>query len=143
MLLFQIFQNNAILILPWLAALLVAITVHEFAHGFAAYKLGDDTAMRQGRLSLNPLAHLDPVGSLMLLLAGFGWAKPVPVDIYKVGKGNLGKFIVSVAGVFFNIAVAALCLLALKLFLLDFFPADNLLIRFFAFVVYINIALFV
>ena len=52
---------------------LIAITFHEFAHGYAAYKLGDDTAKNQGRLSLNPLAHLDPIGTLMLLVAGFGW----------------------------------------------------------------------
>ena len=59
---------------------LIAITFHEFAHGYAAYKLGDDTAKRQGRLSLNPFAHLDPIGTLMLLVAGFGWGKPVEVD---------------------------------------------------------------
>lgn len=59
---------------------LVAITFHEFAHGFVAYKLGDNTAKNEGRLTLNPLAHLDPIGSLMLLFAGFGWGKPVNVN---------------------------------------------------------------
>ena len=59
---------------------LIAITFHEFAHGYAAYKLGDDTAKNQGRLSLNPFAHLDPIGTLMLLVAGFGWGKPVEVN---------------------------------------------------------------
>ena len=63
-----------------LPAVIIAITFHEFAHGYAAYKLGDDTAKRQGRLSLNPFAHLDPIGTLMLLVAGFGWGKPVEVD---------------------------------------------------------------
>ena len=59
---------------------LIAITFHEFAHGFAAYKLGDNTAKNEGRLSLNPLDHLDPIGTLMLLFAGFGWGKPVHVN---------------------------------------------------------------
>ena len=59
---------------------LIAITFHEFAHGYVAYKLGDNTAKLEGRLSLNPLDHLDPIGTLMLLLAGFGWGKPVNVN---------------------------------------------------------------
>ena len=59
---------------------LIAITFHEFAHGYAAYKLGDDTAKNQGRLSLNPLAHLDPIGCVLLVFAGFGWGKPVEVN---------------------------------------------------------------
>ena len=59
---------------------LIAITFHEFAHAFVADKLGDDTARREGRLSLNPKDHLDPIGTLMLLVAGFGWGKPVHVD---------------------------------------------------------------
>ena len=61
-------------------AVLVAITFHEFAHAFVADRLGDDTARREGRLSLNPFSHLDPIGTLMLLVAGFGWGKPVHVD---------------------------------------------------------------
>ena len=59
---------------------LIAITFHEFAHAFAADKLGDDTARREGRLSLNPKDHIDPIGGLMLLVAGFGWGKPVHVN---------------------------------------------------------------
>ena len=61
-------------------AVLLAITVHEFGHAFAAYKLGDDTPLRQGRLSLNPLDHVDPLGIAMLLFAHIGWGKPVQVD---------------------------------------------------------------
>ena len=63
-----------------LPAVLIAITFHEFAHAFVADKLGDDTPRRQGRLSLNPFAHLDPIGSIMLIFAGFGWGKPVEID---------------------------------------------------------------
>ena len=61
-------------------AVLIAITFHEFAHAFVADRLGDDTARREGRLNLNPFSHLDPIGTLMLLVAGFGWGKPVHVD---------------------------------------------------------------
>ena len=63
-----------------IGALIVSITVHEFAHALTAEKLGDDTARMLGRVTLNPLAHLDPVGSLFLLIAGFGWGKPVPFN---------------------------------------------------------------
>jgi len=142
MILFSFFSNNPILIAPWLLALLIAITIHEFAHGFAAYKLGDDTAYKMGRLTLNPLDHLDPFGAFMLLLVGFGWAKPVPINIYKVGKGRLGMIIVSFAGVFVNLMFAFFILLILKFFVLNYFSVDNLMIVFFAFLAYINLALF-
>lgn len=69
-------------ILVRLAALFVALPVHEFAHAWVAYRLGDPTAAREGRLTLDPRAHLDPIGALFLLLTGFGWAKPVPVNPY-------------------------------------------------------------
>jgi len=72
---------NALLgLLVSIPGVLIAITFHEFAHGFVAYKLGDNTAKNEGRLTLNPFAHLDPIGSLMLLFAGFGWGKPVQVN---------------------------------------------------------------
>lgn len=64
----------------YILAILIAISVHEGAHAFMAYRLGDPTAKHEGRLTLNPLAHLDPIGALMFLLVGFGWAKPVPID---------------------------------------------------------------
>ena len=61
-------------------AALIALTVHEYCHGYAAYKLGDDTAKNFGRLSLNPLKHLDPVGTICMVLFHVGWAKPVPIN---------------------------------------------------------------
>lgn len=88
---------------------LVAITFHEFAHGYAAYKLGDNTAKSEGRLSLNPLAHLDPIGTLMLLFAGFGWGKPVNVNPTRYTRKismEKGEAIVSVAGPLTNIILA-------------------------------------
>lgn len=88
---------------------LVAITFHEFAHGYAAYKLGDNTAKNEGRLSLNPLDHLDPIGTLMLLFAGFGWGKPVhvnPIQYTRKISMEKGEAIVSVAGPLTNIILA-------------------------------------
>lgn len=88
---------------------LIAITFHEFAHAFAADKLGDDTARREGRLSLNPLDHLDPVGSLLLLFAGFGWGKPVHVNPRNYSRKmsmEKGEAIVSVAGPLMNFILA-------------------------------------
>lgn len=88
---------------------LIAITFHEFAHGLAAYKLGDNTAKNEGRLSLNPFAHLDPIGSLMLLFAGFGWGKPVhvnPRNYTRKMSMEKGEAIVSAAGPIMNILLA-------------------------------------
>ena len=94
---------------------LLAITFHEFAHGYAAYKLGDNTAKNEGRLSLNPLDHLDPIGTLMLLFAGFGWGKPVhvnPTNYTRKISMEKGEAIVSVAGPLTNILLAFLLALA-------------------------------
>ncbi len=88
-------------------AILVALTVHELAHGAAARALGDDTAERAGRLTLNPLAHLDLFGALMLMFGPFGWAKPVPVNPYNLGNPRRDMALVAVAGPLSNIALAA------------------------------------
>ena len=88
---------------------LLAITFHEFAHGFAAYKLGDNTAKNEGRLSLNPKDHLDPIGTLMLLFAGFGWGKPVhvnPSNYTRKISMEKGEAIVSAAGPITNLLLA-------------------------------------
>lgn len=87
-------------------ALLFAISVHEFAHGYVAYKLGDPTPKYQGRLSLNPLAHLDPLGALMLLVFRFGWAKPVMVNPLYFKNRRKGMLLVSLAGPVSNVALA-------------------------------------
>ena len=88
---------------------LIAITFHEFAHAFVADRLGDDTARREGRLSLNPKDHLDPIGTLMLLVAGFGWGKPVHVDPRNYTRKmsmEKGEALVSIAGPVMNFMVA-------------------------------------
>ena len=109
---------------PWLfavffgsvvTALLVGITFHEFCHALVAYSLGDPTARRLGRLTLNPAAHLDPFGTLLLFIGGFGWGKPVPVDGRRLRNGqHTGMAVVSAAGPLSNLAVAGLMSLPIK-----------------------------
>lgn len=89
-------------------ALVIALTVHEFSHALVANGLGDDTARRSGRLTLNPLRHLDPAGTVLFLLAGIGWAKPVPVNLYALPRGRLDMALVAVAGPISNIIITFL-----------------------------------
>ena len=103
-------DTNALLsLLLTLPAVLIAITFHEFAHAFAADKLGDDTARRQGRLNLNPLSHIDPIGMIMLIFAGFGWGKPVeinPRNFNRNIKMPVAEAIVAAAGPIMNFVLA-------------------------------------
>ncbi len=78
-------------------AIIIALSVHEFAHAYVAYKFGDDTAKRHGRLTLSPMAHLDPIGLLAVLIPGFGWARPVPVNPYNFQRPRLDGILVSIA----------------------------------------------
>jgi Zn-dependent protease len=97
-------------ILYLLPILLVALPVHEFAHAWTATQLGDDTPRLAGRLTLNPLKHLDVMGSLLLLFAGFGWAKPVPINPYALQRRTpAGVMIVAAAGPLSNVGLALLC----------------------------------
>lgn len=95
-------------VLAYLIAILFAIVLHEMAHGWVAYLNGDYTAKMRGRLSLNPLKHIDPIGFLMMLLVGFGWAKPVPIDPRNFREYKKGMITVSLAGVICNFIVAFL-----------------------------------
>lgn len=97
-----------------LPALLWALSFHEFCHGFAAKMVGDPTAERYGRLSLNPLAHFDIVGTIMLLFVGFGWAKPVPINSRYFKHPRRDLIIVSLAGVAGNILTAIISVLFLR-----------------------------
>lgn len=95
--------------------LVIAFTVHEFCHAWTATALGDATPRANGRLTLNPLAHLDPIGSLLLLLVGFGWAKPVPVDPYALQRRTpAGLMLVSAAGPFSNLVLAIVAAIPLQ-----------------------------
>lgn len=105
-------------ILSALAAL-IALTVHEYAHGYAAYKLGDDTAKNFGRLTLNPLKHLDPIGTICMIFLHVGWAKPVPINMRNFKEPRKGFAITAVAGPISNLVLAFVsALLYLLLFAL-------------------------
>jgi len=101
--------------LIWLIALLLAITIHEFAHAWMADYLGDPTAKLSGRLTLNPLAHLDPLGTLALFLFHFGWGKPVPVDPFNLRDPRRDAALISLAGPAANLILATSLSLILKL----------------------------
>lgn len=88
----------------------IGFAFHEYAHALAATWFGDNTAREQGRLTLNPLSHLDPLGTILLLIGGFGWAKPVPVDVRRLRPRILGDIVVSLAGVIMNFLLAVLFL---------------------------------
>jgi Zn-dependent protease len=109
--------------------LVVAFTVHEFAHAWTADQLGDDTPRINGRLTLDPRVHLDIVGSLLLLIVGFGWAKPVPINPYALQRRTpAGTMLVSVAGPFSNLVMAILASLPFRAGLLDpFTPSGEIL----------------
>ena len=97
----------------YLVAIVVSLSFHEFAHAYAAHRMGDDTSRNMGRMTLNPIAHIDPIGFLMLLLLGFGWAKPVPVNPRNYRNYRKGEFIVSFAGIFTNLIIMTVSALIL------------------------------
>jgi Zn-dependent protease len=107
--------NNIFEIIWSVPAVLIAITVHEYAHGFVAYYYGDPTAKLAGRLTLNPIAHLDPVGTLMLIIFRIGWAKPVPINYGNLKNPKQDMIKVSLAGPLSNILIAFLFVLFYKL----------------------------
>ena len=109
----RLLQDPMMLLLT-LPAVLWAISFHEFCHGYAAKLVGDPTAERSGRLSLNPLDHFDLVGTLMLLFVGFGWAKPVPINTRYFRHPRRDLVIVSLAGIVGNILTAVVCVLFLR-----------------------------
>ena len=114
----MLFLNfNLSQMIVWAVTFFIAITVHEFAHGWAAYKLGDDTAERYGRLTLNPLKHIDLMGLLMLLFAGIGWAKPVPVNPYNLRNPKTDMALISAAGPAANFALAILLAILIRFIL--------------------------
>ncbi|MDR3089385.1 MAG: site-2 protease family protein [Desulfobulbaceae bacterium] len=108
----QAWLSQLILLAP---PLLLALTFHEFAHGYIAWRLGDPTAARLGRLSMNPLRHLDPLGTLAFFLIKFGWAKPVPVDASHFRDPKRGMLWVALAGPLSNFLLAVASAMAVKL----------------------------
>ena len=114
--LFRLQPEVLILLIP---VLLFALVFHEFSHAWVANKLGDPTARYAGRLTLNPMAHLDPIGGLMILFVGFGWAKPVPVDIRYLGNPRVDMMKIAFAGPASNLLLAFIGGTILRLGLLD------------------------
>jgi Zn-dependent protease len=104
----DLLASNPIGFLILITGLVISVTVHEFAHAFTADKLGDPTPRSQGRVTLNPLAHLDPLGSVVLLLTGFGWGKPVIFDPYNLRDLRRDIFLIAAAGPASNLVLATL-----------------------------------
>ncbi len=113
--LLNLLLNKPVVFFMLAVPILYSIIIHELAHGWVANRLGDPTAKLAGRLSLNPLKHLDPVGTLMLLFFGFGWAKPVPINLGNIQNKRKGLIMVSAAGIAANIALAFAALLGGRL----------------------------
>lgn len=139
---------NAILVIFQLVVILYSIILHEVSHGFAALKLGDDTAKRMGRLTLNPLKHLDPVGSvflpvfLYLTTQGkfvFGWAKPVPYNPMFLKNPRRDSAFLALAGPLANFSLALIFGLPLRL--INYWPVLSMLIPFFSIIVFYNLIL--
>lgn len=128
--------TSPIFFLNSIIALVIAVTIHEFAHAWVADRLGDPTPRLAGRLNLNPLSHLDPLGTLMLLVARFGWGKPVPVDSFNLKNPRRDTALVSLAGPMSNFILASLLAIPLKSFILP-----PLLFIFLSSLIIINISL--
>jgi len=106
--------QNVLFALP---GIIIGLTVHEFCHAMAAYKLGDDTARSQGRITFNPLKHIDPIGFLFIIFAGFGWAKPVQFNPYNLRNLRRDKAIIAVAGPLSNFVLALVFIALIRLWL--------------------------
>lgn len=101
--------ENPFMFLMLIVALILSIGIHEFMHAFTAYKLGDSTPKLQGRVTLNPFAHIDPLGLLAVVLIGFGWGRPVEYDIYNLRNPKRDVLLISFAGPLSNLVLAFLC----------------------------------
>ena len=124
-----------------IVVVLLCISVHEAAHGFIAYKLGDNTAKWMGRISINPMRHLDPVGALCMLFFGFGWAKPVMVNSYNFKNRKRGMALVSLAGPVSNLLLAFIGVVILKLMVVFSIPYIKILNDFVQLLILLNIGL--
>ncbi|HLD82116.1 MAG TPA: site-2 protease family protein [Patescibacteria group bacterium] len=139
---FSLIQQQPLAAIVFLLAIVMAISVHEFSHALAGFLQGDNTAKYDGRLTLNPLAHLDMTGSIMLLLVGFGWGKPVPYNPYNLKYKKWGPVFVGLAGPVANLITFLLAgiLYNILTFFLDLGPS-NLLIVFLFYLGIINVGL--
>ncbi len=121
-------------------AIIYALTIHEFSHAAAASYLGDDTAKYNGRLSLNPLMHMEIFGTLMLLIAGFGWGKPVPVNVYNLRFKRWGEALVALAGPLSNFLSVVLFIVIIR-GVFGLLSPDSLVLVFLAHLILVNLVL--
>lgn len=136
--------NDPLTLVFFLVAVVFGLTVHEFAHAYVASRQGDQTARLMGRLSLNPLKHLDPIGALMFLVVGIGYAKPVPVNPANLKDGKRGDFYVSMAGIVTNLVVAFLFALPFRVIQLlggDIAAIDSVVLEFAQTMILVNVLL--
>ena len=139
--LFRLYPDHLDVLIILLPSLVFSLCFHEFSHGYMAYRLGDHTAARNGRLTLNPLAHLDPIGSLMILFVGFGWAKPVPVNPANFSNPRTDMMKVALAGPASNLVLAFLAGMILRFVNITEIMIGETFIQIIYFFMYINIAL--
>ena len=137
----MLFRLQIEVLIVLLPILVFSLCFHEFSHGYIAYRLGDHTAKRNGRLTLNPLAHLDPVGSLMILFVGFGWAKPVPVNPINFANPRIDMMKVAFAGPASNLVLAFIAGLINRYASYNDFFNSVILENTLFFFIFINIAL--
>jgi len=131
--------TNPLLFIFWAAALLIGITIHEFAHAWTADRLGDPTGKIEGRETLNPLAHLDPIGTALILFTGFGWGKPVPFDPFNLKDVKKDSALISLAGPVSSLLLAILAALLIRISTTIFIP--SIIISFLYAVVQLNVML--
>ncbi|MFA5047915.1 MAG: site-2 protease family protein [Patescibacteria group bacterium] len=136
-----LFQQPAFFV-AWVVAVVITLSWHEFSHALTALWFGDSTAKDNGRLTLNPLVHIDILGFFMLLVAGFGWAKPVPVNPYNLKKPRLAMGVISFAGPLSNVLAMVIFGLIFKAVSPVLGP-DNLLVNFLFMLALINLSLFI
>ncbi|MBT3412550.1 MAG: site-2 protease family protein [Candidatus Jacksonbacteria bacterium] len=146
MILAKLFTDPVFFVI-WVVAIVYGITIHEFAHVAMARYLGDHTGEDMGRLTLNPLAHVDPMGFLLLLVIGFGWGRPAPFNpfnLHKVKSAKLGSALVALAGPVSNLLSIFVFVVVTRVLLGSFaFSPESLIIQFFIFLIMINVVLMV
>lgn len=144
----QGFLNWILTMLELLPGIIVGLSVHEFGHAYTSYKLGDPTPERQGRVTMNPMAHIDPFGFLCLLIAGFGWGIPVEIDPRYYKHPRRDEFLVSIAGVAMNFITAIVFTLLIKVLYLAnpaflYTSGGEVLVHVLQYVIYMNVVLMV
>ena len=130
-------MNTLLSLIILFPVILLALTIHEYSHGYVAYKLGDPTPKMAGRLTLNPLPHIDPVGLILLLLVHFGWAKPVPVNPYRLKNPERDMVFVALAGPMSNFLTGGIAAILVK-YLSPIFPSIIItMLLYFAFISFV------